>query len=332
MLRFLTATLASVIFIGCQGKGNFGGFPPQKVVVQPLSKRPVIKTFSTTCEVFKGSVFKISFPVSGVISYLNPNNKIKKGETLAELRLEDIVGQLESTKRELELQKSILDRYKKLREVGGVSEIELQTQDKLVFSLNEKLVELDKTLQDRRIPAPADGLLGPWQKKIGETVTPAEQIGSFKSEGETFFDCFFPSGYMSIFESKFKAFLGDTELRLVSKGVDTNKNDMFSVRLAGALDMQDGSLIQIRFTAFSNERRFIVPIEAIKFDFGGSKVFLISEKDGKFFATQKVITINEILNDAVVIDGSLEEGMLVVVRGVPKLFEGAMVEFSEPVG
>lgn len=332
MDRLWIALVLTSVFLGCERGDGFGGFPPQQVIVKPLKKSPVVRSFSVTCKVFQGSVFRISFPVSGVISSLNQNTEVKKGEILAELESSDILSQIESVKKDLELQRSILERYKNLKEIGGVSAIEFQSQETLVQTLSERLVELDKFLRDRRIQAPAEGSLGPWLKKIGESVQPTEPIGSFRSEGKTYIDCSLPSGYRKIFNQDFRALLDSSELKFVSTSVDTDNNDMFTVRLTGEIDIPDGSLVEIRFQIREDIEGFVIPIEAIKFDFGGSKIFVVSERDGRFFATQRVVNITEILGDSVIIDAPLEEGVLVVTAGVPKLFEGASIEFNNVEG
>ncbi len=321
--------LVTILF-GCNRGFSNQSFPPQTVEVMPLMNEIHYEKITIPCSVFDSGAIKISFPVGGTIKFLEQEGVVKSGTTLVELINDDLIALKESVKKELNFNKTVLDRFTLLLEMGGVSKTEFEKQGTIVKTLEGKLAQLDKSLSDTIFKAPEDGILGPWQVRVGEVISPNQEIGLLKIKGTAYIDCKLPADYAFILSTNpFKSHYENSELELVTAKPSINhESDTIFLRFKSDLDLGNNQTVPVTFIIERQDiKGYFVPIEAVKFDFDGPKIFVVKEADKNFQAKSHPVIVEEIFGDKVKINADLEEGTLIISKGISKIFSGVNIIF-----
>jgi len=297
----------------------------QTVECSTLEKKSPEYKFSINCRSFVPFSLTISLPVGGVVSYVTNNKQVKKGELIVRLKTEDLESLLEQTKQLLSLERDKLQRLEKLKQVNGVSVVDYLAQKTIVKNLELKLEELEKQLNDRSFLAPEDGILGPILVKTGESIKPFQVIGTFQGLSQNFIDCKLLSKYYELAKAgNFQAFLDEEALAVQSISTNIEDSDTFLLRLRAARSLLSNESFTVQFQFQEQSKELVVPLEAIKFDLSGFRIFKVTENDqAKQIARAVYVKVNKLLGESAVISGDgLEEGTLYVTKGAQKLFDG----------
>lgn len=332
MLSILTLV---ILILGCQKGKVIPSFPPQQVDVISLKKEVYVEKFEIPCTVFDSGTVKISFPIGGVVKFTEAQGPVESGKLLIELRNDDLIQSKEAVEKELNFNKKVLERFQNLSKLGGVSKTELERQESLVKTLEGRLSEITRAISDTQFIAPTSGVVGPWQVKEGEAVNPNQIVGVLKTQGEIFIDCKLTSSYAgTLAQNPFSAELEGYNLQLVTAKPSVDlESDTISLRFRAFKEYVNNQILSVKFSIYRRDLEgYFVPVEAVKYDFDGKRVFVVTEKDGKFFAKSEIVKVEGIYGDRLKIDSNLQEGTLIVSKGISKVFDGSAITFDTPQG
>ena len=329
-LKLAFLLFLSLVFLnGCQRQPTSNLTFSQTVECSRLEKKFPEYKFSINCRSFVPSSLTISLPAGGVVSYVASNKQVKKGELIIRLKTEDLESLLDQTKQLLSFERDKLQRLEKLKQVNGISTVDYLAQKTIVSNLELKIEELGKQLADRSFSAPEDGVVGPILVKAGESIKPFQVIGTFQGLSQNFIDCKLLSKYYQLAKAgNFVASLEGETLALQSISTNIEDSDTFLLRLKASRSLLSNESFTVQFQFQEQSKELVVPLEAIKLDLSGFRIFKVAENDqNKQIARAVYVQVKKLLGESAVISGDgLEEGTLYVTKGAQKLFDG--VELS----
>jgi len=181
-----------LIFSGCGG--GEGGGPQQgsavNVVVAPVERQKVTEVIDLVGSLTPNERVEIKSEISGLISriHFEEGNTVAEGKLLVALDDQKLRARLAEAKANFTLARSNRDRNKTLLESKTISE---QTYDQLIgdFDVAAATLELRKReLEDARIVAPFDGVVGYRQVspgqfvQVGQTMTVLVNMNPIKAD------------------------------------------------------------------------------------------------------------------------------------------------------
>jgi len=106
-------------------------------------------------------VIDVQMPLQGVAKEIlvKEGDKVKKDQILMKLDAEISEARLTAITRNLEINKSILEKYKFLYEEGAISELQYIQQQAKVADIRKQKIESQVTLKYQNLLAPADGIV-----------------------------------------------------------------------------------------------------------------------------------------------------------------------------
>lgn len=277
----------------------------------------------------------LSFPVQGCILSINvrEGQKVLKGTLLAELEtgnLKSIYDAALATLRQAEDAMSRLQELYDNESLPEIKYIEVQTQLEQAKA-SEQIAR--KNLEDSRIFAPFDGIVGSKKAEVGENAAPHQtiltllRINNVKvktpiPEKEIADIVLNSTANIEVNALKGKKFIG----RIVEKGIVADPvSHTYDTRISVANhdgDLLPGMVCKV-FIGEGNTQNYIsVPNKCIQFLDAGRKYVWIAE-DGK--AVKREITTGQLTRDGVIVISGLSGGEQVITGGCHKLYEGVKV-------
>ncbi len=188
----LVLSAAAVLFLyGCGGGG--GGGPQQgfavNVVVAPVERQKVIEAIDLVGSLTSNERVEIKSEISGLISkiHFEEGNTVQEGRLLVALDDQKLRARLAEAKANFTLARTNRDRNKILLESKTISE---QTYDQSIGDFDSAAATLElrkRELEDARIVAPFDGVVGYRQVspgqfiQVGQTMTVLVNMNPIKA-------------------------------------------------------------------------------------------------------------------------------------------------------
>mgnify|MGYP001799694223 CR=1 FL=1 len=271
---------------------------------------------------------------SGVIAELaiSSGDVVKKGDLLARLNSASEEIARDQAQVSLNAAKDSLDRYTELARANIASQVELEglqtAYDASQLSLRDATVDL----RERSIFAPIDGSVGILPVEAGDYITTETEVATLDDRSQIIVDVWIPERFAS------RVALG--QLVTAERLADPGQVFEGTVSGIGSRIETDSRTLQVRATidnaddllrpgmAFSVSLSFdgdpypsVDPL-AVQWDEDGAYVWTVSEDQSAERTPVQIIQRN---SDAVLVDGALTEGQLVVTEGVLTLREGMSV-------
>jgi RND family efflux transporter MFP subunit len=344
-----------IVSLGCNRKATQASAassdpPPTPVQVKRVESKPV-EQFTEYIATLKSRNSAILKPeVEGQITRImvTSGQAVEAGTPLMEIdpqKQEATVHSQEAAHRSrratLELNRTELERRKKLFEAGVVSKQELdQAQtaydsskadvDALEASLREQQVQLRYFL----VKAPATGTIGDIPVRVGDRVTSSTQLTTLDKSGAL-------EAYISIPSEKSIAAKRGTPVEVLDEngGVGLRTAVSFvSPRVDPATQLllvkaeipdsdhrfRNDQLVHVR-VVYSQEKHPLIPVTAVIRVSGQTFAYTAETSNGKTIAKQRPVRLGEVVgNDYVILDG-VNPGESLIVTGTQMLVDGAPI-------
>lgn len=174
------AILGAVLLLaaGCSSSGNSASSGPLRVGTLVVEPRTDINAGIYVGVIEEENSAALSFPVAGTVMRLNgeEGSRVRRGELLAELDPTSARQTWEAARAALEQARDASERLRQLYEAKSLPEIQwIETQTRL-RQAESAFAIAEKNLNDCKLYAPFDGVIGQKRAEVGETALPAVPV------------------------------------------------------------------------------------------------------------------------------------------------------------
>ena len=325
-----------------------GGPPPAPVEVAPVVEKEVTTsvTLIGTGEAWLETV--IASEESGLVSgmLVEEGDRVKKGQPVCEQDSTQLELRIESSRADLaEAQvlqaqaDSDLDRQKKLFAINSVSEkayedakFKAEAAQNRVRSLKASLSALEKQLNSRKIRAPITGYVTKRHCLVGQWLGEGQPVVTLVVPDPILFRVPVPERYISSIKKgdaaqvRFDALPGNVFQGKISaiipRGDDASRTFPVRVEIQNPDGLiKPGMLGRATLPTGESRKAVLVPKDALVFTSTGTAVFTVVEQKADFVPVRMGPEHGSLIE----VEGDLEPGLDVVVRGNERLRPGQAV-------
>jgi membrane fusion protein, multidrug efflux system len=264
---------------------------------------------------------------------------VKKGELLVKLNDADLQAQLLKLRNQLKLAEQKHTRVKRLYEMKGVSEEELQTQENEIASLKADEAFVIAQLAKTTIVAPFDGVAGLKSISEGAYVTPAKSIVSIVQMQPLFVEFSLPEKYFSQLRKGARITFSLGQLQQGAAvhtatvfAIEPRVDEMTrSIRARARFDHAEGifpgAFVNVHVDMGRMNNALLVPTQAVVPTMKGQKVY-VSRKDT---AEETMVQTGVRTAERIQVLSGLRPGDTVIVTGLLGLKKDSKVRLSSEV-
>ncbi|RPJ65150.1 efflux RND transporter periplasmic adaptor subunit [Alteromonas sediminis] len=318
-----------------QGQSR-GNERPANVVVQPLTFSPITLSIETvgSAEAFRSVSLYAAVGDRVEQVYFTPGQRVSKGDVLVAL---DARRQEIAVKRaEIEL----ADKERTLKRVKNSLKKDAVTQSQLDDALTQRdlaLVALEEAianLEDRRVVAPFDGIVGLTNVEPGDRIDTNTLITTLDDRQTLFVNFDAPESALSMLEIDNPVELQpwnnrDISLNAVIKEMDSRVNlDDRTIRVRALLDndadlFRPGLSFRVTLT-LEGESYPMIPEAALSW--GATSAHVWVEREQK--AAREAVTIKQRRRGYILVEGNISEQDNLIIEGIQQLRAGQAVSTS----
>lgn len=349
---WLVAGLA-VLVVGAAGYGlvklrpahaQGGGMPPAKVAVAAARPTEMARFLSGIGTLEANRQVEVPAEVEGRVAKIlfTPGAEVRAGQLLVQLNDAPEQGDLERLTAQRANAKALLDRTRRLLPQQAATQEQMDQAQAGFDQASGELRRVQALVEQKRIKAPFDGVLGIRKVNLGQFVRAGDTLVSL-TDGRTLF------ANLTLPETALPALKRN---QAVSLAVDAYPGRVFqgklsaiepqigsdtrTVRLQATVDNADGALtpgmyVNGKVALPSRTDAITVPETAITYSTHGDSVFVVrpAKKGDGFTAHQVFVKAGDRQNGLVVIEEGLKAGEKVVTSGQLRLYTGAAVAPAE---
>ncbi|MTI21357.1 efflux RND transporter periplasmic adaptor subunit [Fulvivirga sp. RKSG066] len=271
--------------------------------------------------------------VSGIVDKIlfKEGQKVRKGQVLVQLNDDELQAELEKLQFTQKLNEDIEYRQKQLLAKEAISKEEYETA---LTTLNTSRAEIKVKrvqIQQHKIKAPFDGIIGLRQISQGSYLNPSDQIATLYNISPIKVDFSIPGKYTSeVNEGDKISFTVDAyeerfngEIYAIEPQIDPQTR---SIKLRAVSDNLENKLLpgqfaKIALTISTFETALLVPTEAVIPELDGKKVFVIENG----LVANRVVETGIRTADKVQVTTGLNDGDTVVTTGILQIRPGMEV-------
>lgn len=337
------ACLVTVMFSRCTNKP--AAIVDEKAVcvkAEKLAETDAVVPIHCSGILSSKRMIKMSFKTGGIISalYVEPGQKVKRGQLLASLEMTEISSQVEQARLALDKAERDLLRVKNLYR-DTVATLEQLQDATLAFDMAEKNLSIAAFNQQySKITAPSDGLVIATLAEAHELTGPGTPVLVFSELGND--EWVVKAGLadkdivrvhtgdkaVAVFDAypgkKFPAYVSQ-----LSETADPHTGT-FEVELTiepGRERMINGLVAIVDIEAERNQMVTLVPPEAVT-DADGSKGYVYVVEEADTTAKRVAVTIAYLDNQYVAVEEPINKMGLVITEGAANLGPGSKVILS----
>lgn len=358
---FLISFLLTVsMLVSCGGEktvADTSGEEIKLIKYGEVTQSGGIQTRSFNGVTQSASETKLSFRSSGLIVKMRVKvgQQVKKGQTLAELDMQDASLNYEKAKAseqsasiQLETSKSNLDRVKKLYQSGSSSLSDYENAKNSYATALASYESAKKSLdlqgsqfQYARIKSPMNGLVSQVNAEVNEFAQAGSPVIVINSgDGQMEVNVGVPESYIAKLTSgqSVQVQISDIALSgtITEVGYSTSGASTYPViiKLDQANDRVRPGMpakVSFSFDTGKEEQHLLVPVPAVGDNGESNFVFkLVPEgTDGVYVAKETKVELGHVGDSGFVLLFGLEEGDLVAIAGLRSLFDGRKVRLLD---
>lgn len=348
------ALICLALLSGCGGENEEGGVaeaarPVSDVITTKVQPRAFSDKVEALGTVRALEAIDLSSNVTDRVEEVlfEDGDSVKKGDLLVRLEDAEEVASVEAAKAEEAEQNREIQRLKSLVKDGAVSEVRLEEYETRRDIALQKVHVAQAQLDDRKITAPFDGVLGFRQVSKGALVMPGDIIATLDVLDPVKLDFTVPETFLSDLKAGLEitafsdAFRGEDFMGKVTQ-IDTRVNPVTrSVTVRAEIPNPDRRLrpgmLMTTVLEKNPQESLSVPERSIVSVQSNHFVFVVKNPEGEGPTVSRTqIEIGRRLPGYVEIAGGVEKGVTVVTDGLVGLVDGAGVritgEFDSPSG
>jgi membrane fusion protein, multidrug efflux system len=312
--------------------------PPMMVTpvkVQVIESQRLEEKTEFVGSVVANEIVEIQSEAEGTVRqiHFNEGQSVQRGALLIELDSEKLSSSVSESEALFQLTQSNIERSKSLLASRSISQQEFDQAKSNFEGAQASLALAKKRLEEARIVASFDGILGPRKVSPGQVITRGTVLTSLVSINPAKVEFSIPERYLNrvraeqSFELRVDAFPNEVfrgKVYFVSPSVDEKTRTAF---IKGSLDNSDlrlhpGMLGRIDLILGVKEDALLVSETALIPRGSDVSVFIVDAQDT---AQPKMVKIGLRLKGQVEVIEGLQKGDRVVIEGLQKLRPGAKV-------
>jgi membrane fusion protein (multidrug efflux system) len=277
----------------------------------------------------------LSFEVSGRINQIFiTSGRVKKNEVILSLSDDADQAKLKALQANLALDKSNQERAAALKAYGGISEAALEANQAKVAEDQANLEQQQALINQKKLSAPFDGVLGDMKFSVGAYVTSGQPIVTLVQEAPLKVRYAVPSSQKENLE------IGQTTrvtvnhktypglVNFISPEIDV---DTGTLTIEAEIDNPDyaltpGEFVEVEHVLDPNQKLLVIPSVSVMTDLLGQYVYTVSTESGQSVAHKRYISTGLIHKNVIQILKGISSGDRVIVAGQQKVTDGALVE------
>ena len=284
---------------------------------------------------FEDAMISVETP-GQVLFVAERGTNVKKGDII--LRLDDrlLKANYEATKTGYDLALDAYNRQNALYADSVISTMQYLQAKAQKDQAASQLTAIEKQLEDAALKAPFSGRIEEKLTSEGQFVGPGTPVLRLVNTSQVKISGGVPERYAGIIRAG-----SEVEVQFRSYGIESRTA---KIRFAGnlinpdsrtfpveiVLDNTDGSIkpsmvVEMRVMRSELEESMIVPRTAVIRNDEGLSIFVVTNENGTFKATQQTVTLSLSSGDYVVVESGLNPGDQVVTAGFTNLSNGDLV-------
>ncbi|MDF2690603.1 MAG: transporter [Gammaproteobacteria bacterium] len=308
--------------------------PPVSVIVNKAAMVNVPDVLTAVGYMKAIQSIGLSFQVDGNLSkiYFANGERVKAGDTIAELDTQVDRAQLAADQADLQLAQSTYARILAIKNSGAISPQMLDSQKAQLLKAQAMVDQQEDVIAAKKFVAPFDGVLGDFQYSVGAFLPKGTVVVQLVQEAPLMVQYSVPVFYRSELEigqsvsvqtSAYPGQIFKGILSYISPQVDANSG---TITLQAKIDNPDflllpGMFVSIKHTINPNRELLMVPDVALMTDIAGQYVFkIVGEKVQKVY-----VTVGDLTNNMSEVSGNIQAGDQIVVAGQQKLVDGSRI-------
>jgi len=317
-----------------------GGMPPAKVAVAPAKKTEMARFLSGIGTLEANRQVEVPAEVEGRVAKIlfTPGGEVRAGQLLVQLNDAPEQGDLERLTAQRANAKTLLERARRLLPQQAATQEQLEQAQAAFDQASGDLKRAQAVLEQKRIKAPFDGVLGIRRVNLGQFVRAGDALVSLTDSRTLFANLTLPETALPALQRNQQVALSvDAYPGRVFQGrLSTIEpqigSDTRTVRLQATVDNADGALapgmfVSGRVALPARADAITVPETAITYSTHGDSVFVVQPagKGDGFTAQQVFVKTGDRQDGSVVVEKGLAPGDRVVTSGQLRLYTGAAV-------
>ncbi|MFG0228783.1 efflux RND transporter periplasmic adaptor subunit [Achromobacter sp. 413638] len=342
----LAAAIGTGLYWKYGGGGNKGGWAmaPAKVAVAPAVQADFPVSLSGIGSLEATRQVQVPAEVDGRVAQIlfNPGESARAGQLLVQLNDAPEQGELARLQAQVKNARAQLDRSRRLLPLQAATREQLDQAQADYDQAQGDLRRLQAQIEQKRIKAPFDGVLGVRRVNLGQFARAGDPLVSLTNTSTMYANLTLPeqalgalrpgqSVRVTVDAHPGRAFTG--KVTTIEPQVDPGTR---TVRVQATLDNADGALAagmyaQGQVNLPARPGVITVPETAVSYSAYGNSVYVVNPaQEGKGLTVrQAYVKTAERMQGRVVVSEGLQAGDRVVTSGQLRLHNGAAVELSE---
>jgi RND family efflux transporter MFP subunit len=317
------------------------------------SNRSLVTTFSLERQLFEryteiqGSVESAlsaaaAAEVGGRVRQITveEGDRVREGQLIAELDLEQINKQMAELEKSLELAEDIYARQERLWNQNIGSEIQYLEAKNNVERLRKSMETLEFQLTKSKVYAPISGVVDVVSLEPGELASPGVPIVQILSTGRLQVVADLPENFLQTVKRGDQvlvsypsiAYEQEARISLIGSTIDpanrTFKIEVNTGNPGGRL--KPNLLAVVKVKEYEQEEAIVLPLSLIQQEVGGKKYVMIAEQADQIMKARKVyVSTGESYDGKVVVTTGLKGNEQIIERGARGLADGEPLEITQ---
>ncbi len=272
---------------------------------------------------------------------VDEGDRVRKGQLLATLDLEQINKQMAEIETSLDLARNVYERQSRLWEQNIGSEIQYLEAKNNVERLEKSMETLEFQLTKSKVYAPISGVVDAVNLKGGELASPGAPIVTILNTGRLQVAADLPENYLQNIS------LGDQvkieypalnleqtgRVSLIGSTIDqSNRTFKVEVNVPNTGGLLKPNLLAIMLVKdYEEEDVIVVPLNLVQQEVGGKKFVMVNEQNGgDAIARKKYVTTGESYDGNIIVESGLSGTETLIIEGARGLANGDPIRIREP--
>lgn len=340
MKKVYLGLLALILASSCSEKQSCGGKAPTRVVTEVAGAGAEISSWQYVGIVEEREATAVSFTGMGVVKRMlvSEGQTVSRGQLLAEMDDTQARNMLVAAEASMTQANDALQRYGMLHDNGSLPEVQWVEVQSKVAQARSQLKSARKNLEDCRLTAPVNGVIGRKHVGAGETAMPSQAVVTILDISSVKVKVSIPEAEIGSITShtptkiSVEAIHRSFEGGIIEKGVQADAlTHTYDIRILvpnAERKLLPGMVANVQFAgleAQQKEQQVTLPLTAVQQKTDGSLFVWTVISDST--ARRTPVTIGATLGNRIQITSGIESGLRVVTEGYQKLSEGSKVVY-----
>lgn len=273
---------------------------------------------------------------------ITPGQRVQRDDILVELDARRQRVAVQRAQIQLADIERTVERLTTSREQEAIPQSELDDAITLRDLRRVELEEAETELEDRKVRAPFEGVVGITDVQVGDRINEQTMITSIDDRSQLYIDFSAPEGALALLEQDVRIRVSpwqqsgmpiDAQIVEIDSRLDSANR---SIRIRALIDNPDerfrpGTSFRVELS-LNGESFANIPEAALMWGPTSAFVWRVVSEDGEYTAERVDVQIKQRLRGRVLIDGDLEPGQTIITEGVQSVRPGQAVTFDEPDG